>query len=164
MHYINLLVNTIILSTLSICFICIFFFTYTKDVEKYIVTNNVKYLFNNLMPNFNMLPSKQLAILKEGVNNIKLPNLEEEDAKAIESNNELLSKTKIFLGSLFVLAMVFSYHMCKKHGLNFTELLSNNLILLICIALVEFIFLNYIAKKYISADPNMIIKNILKSF
>jgi len=158
MHHINLIVNTIILSTLSICFIGIFFFTYTKDAEQYIVTNNLKYLSNNLLPNFNMLPSKQLSILKEGVNNIKLPNMNEEDAKAIKANNLVLDKTKVFLGSLFVLAMVFSYYMCKKHNLNFTELLSNNLILLICIALVEFIFLNYVAKKYISVDSNIIIK------
>jgi hypothetical protein len=162
MNLIKLAVNTSMLVALAISCIGIFFFTYAKDIEKDIVVNNVKYLIDNLSPNFSYLPSTEYNILKNNINNIKLSNMDKEDAEVSNANNELLKKSTKVLGTVFVLSFVFSYYMCNKYNLDFTDLLYHNLILVGCVAVVEYMFLNLVAKNYTSADPNIIINNLIK--
>jgi hypothetical protein len=160
MNLIMLAVNTSMLVAFAVCFIGIFFFTYAKDVEKDIVVNNVRYLIDTLIPNLNLLPQSSYNILKNNVNNIKLANMDKEDAEVTNANNELLKKSAKVLGIVLVLSLAFSYYMCNKYNLDFNDLLYHNLILVGCVALVEFMFLNLIAKNYISADPNIVARNL----
>jgi hypothetical protein len=160
MNLIKLAVNTSMLVAFAVCFIGIFFFTYAKDIEKDIVVNNVRYLIDTLTPNLKLLPQPVYNILKNNVNNIKLANMDKEDAEVTNANNELLKKSAKVLGIVLVLSLAFSYYMCNKYNLDFNDLLYHNLILVGCVALVEFMFLNLIAKNYISADPNIIARNL----
>jgi len=161
MNLIKLAVNTSMLAAFAVCFIGIFFFTYAKNVEKNIVVDNVKYLIDNLSPNFNLLPHNEYSFVKNNINNFKLSNMDKEDNEVEEANKHLLIQSAKVLGCILVLALVFSYYMCNKYNLDFTDMLYHNLILVGCVALVEFIFLNLVARNYTSADPNIIINNLL---
>jgi hypothetical protein len=161
MDLIKLSVNTSMLVALTVCFIGIFFFTYAKNIEKEIVVNNVKYLIDSLTPSFNLLPQTEYNILKNNINNVQLSNMDKEDNEVSEANNLLLVQSTKVLGVILVVSLVFSYYMCNKYNLDFTDLLYHNMILVGCIALVEFIFLNLVAKNYTSADPNMIVNNLI---
>lgn len=161
MELIKLAINTSMLVAFAVCFIGVFFFTYAKNVEKNIVVNNVKYLIDTLTPNFNLLPRTEYNLLKNNINNVKLTNMDKEDAEVTSVNNDLLNQSAKVLGCILVLALVFSYYMCNKYNLDFTDMLYHNLILVGCVALVEFIFLNLVAQNYTSADPNMIVNNLI---
>jgi hypothetical protein len=87
--------------------------------------------------------------------------MDKEDNEVSEANNLLLVQSTKVLGVILVVSLVFSYYMCNKYNLDFTDLLYHNMILVGCIALVEFIFLNLVAKNYTSADPNMIVNNLI---
>ncbi len=155
-------VNVILSVALASSFIGFFFFTYGKIIEKEIVVKNVDYTINeftDLIKNFTS-PNIRFELIKE-INNIKLPNMDKEDEEVKLNNKKLLVKSGKYLGMLFAVSLLIVIAICYIYNLNFVEILSQNLILLCGIALVEFLFLRFVIAKYISADPNVVKKQIL---
>ena len=158
----NISVNVILSVALAASFIGIFFFTYVKNVEKEIVVKNVNYTISNftdLIKNL-MSPVVKTELIKE-LNVSKLPNMNEEDNKVEQDNNILLFKSGKLLGLLLAISLIVAIGICYIYNLNFIEIFSQNLILLCGIALVEFLFLRLVISNYISADPNVVKKQIL---
>lgn len=67
------------------------------------------------------------------------------------------------IGVLLVGGLLGSYYIAKTYNLDYKELVTRNLIILGIIALVEFVFVTYIAKQFISADPNYVKRIIAKT-
>ena len=84
------------------------------------------------------------------------------DKKVNDNNTQLQVKAGVILGILLVVSLVTAWYISEKYKLNLPFILSQNLILLCGIGLVEFVFLKFIAANYISANPNIVKKKILE--
>jgi hypothetical protein len=171
MDFINIICNVILSVIFAASFICIFFFTYAKNVEKQIVLDNLKYIVTTLLGTpISLLKSEGLydtnilSQLKPGKDDY------EADKTVIDNNNKLMKKSFLYIGILLVvgLSIVFGLSMYENRDKNegvglmyFRTLILKNLFMVSGIALVEFIFLTLIAAKFKAADDNAIIKEIL---
>lgn len=134
-------------------FICVFFFTYAKNVEEQIVIKQTQELVYDLMGDvLKFEPVKNS--LKEVVPNLKSPDMSREDKKVERDNQLLLNQalSLIIISSVVVFTIVFS--LVYIFNLSFVKIIVPNIIILGFVGLVEFLFLRYIAFNYISFDPN----------
>ena len=160
----HLIVNVILSVAFASSFIGAFFFTYGKEVEKSIIVNNVQYTVDELLGFPSALLSDDIKKkLITYLNDVKLSDMTVADKKVSDNNTQLLQKAGIILSILLVVSLVASFYISKKYNLNFPFILSQNLILLCGIGLVEFVFLKFIAGNYISANPNIVKKKILET-
>jgi hypothetical protein len=172
------MLNNVILSVTFISvFIGIFFFTYGKTVEKEIVLNNLTYTIDGLTSTFSLLPHRINQEIKNKIKNIKLPNMDDEDEKTNKANIKLRNNAAMLLGGCFILCLIISFILAKyifkndnenenKNFLNFftNEFIFPNLILLLGIAITEFLFLNCVIRSFIAADLNIIYKSVIELF
>jgi len=153
--FISILVNVIFVTI----FIGIFFFTYGKIVEQQIVKSHAEFIAKELSKDVKLLiPSNVSAGF---VDKLIPPNMDSEDAIARKNNSDLLSTSIKVLGSIFIIGMGFVFWYSKKYNLPLKIILIRNIVLLLGVALTEFIFLTIITKNYISFDPNYIKHKIL---
>lgn len=148
-------------------FIGFFFFTYAAYIEKQVVASQMEFLCENITnftSYFGKTPNK---LLYNHINNLKLPDLSHEDQEVKESNKKILDKV-IKLNTyaiVIVIAIIiftnYKYNNGNEYPLN--EVIPQNLVILLVIALVEYVFLTYIGARYISLNPNNIKENILKN-
>jgi hypothetical protein len=158
------LINLIISVTFVSTFIAIFFFTYASGIERKIVVNQVDYIVEDLFGSLNQfVPEEYKPQLKNILANLEAPQMELADKVVKDSNKELLKTAAKVVGVVFLIGMGSSYYLSNKYGYNFKDILIQNLIILAGVALVEFVFITYIAPQYISGDPNYTRRTILKS-
>ena len=157
------IVNVSLNVAFAACFIGFFFFTYAKEVEKHIVVNNVEYTVNDLLGNgVEMLPDMVRGIIGAKIKSTKLPNMDAADKKIEDANNELLKLSAMVLGGLLIIVLIGTKYISDANNINYEDAIYHNLILLVCIGITEFIFLKGIAENYISANPNIVMYNIVK--
>lgn len=163
-HLPHLIVNVILAVALASSFIALFFFTYGKEVEKNIVIGNVEYIVDDLLSfPTSLLPDEAKYKLITYLDNVKLSDMTQSDQNVTNNNNELLKISGITLGSMLIISIIIAYIISKKYELDFPFTISQNLILLCGIALVEFIFLKYVLTNFISANPNIVKKKLLEA-
>jgi len=173
MDLIDIICNVILSVIFAAGFICIFFFTYAKNVEKQVVINNLNYIVNSLLSSPIYL-FKNLSVynyVNNKLSELKSPNDDlDEDSNVIKINNDLMKKSYTYIGILlFVgLIIVFVLSIYKnrdndiKSGLiYFFILILKNLFMTSGIGLTEFIFLKFVASQFMAADDNVIIKQVL---
>jgi len=157
-------VNIAMSVALATTFIAIFFFTYVKDVERKIVVKNVNYIVDDLAEGVvPFLPKELKKQLYYNLDKIKLPNMDAVDKKVADDNNKLLVKSAKLFGTSFIILMVVAFFISKTYNLNFYELFITNLLLLCAIAFTEYAFLNVVIFEWISADPNKVKSEVIKS-
>ena len=172
MDFINIICNVILSVIFAASFICIFFFTYVKDVERQIVLDNLKYVVSTLL-------STPIELLKSAglydINKLSelIPTTEDDynaDKTVMDNNNKLMKKSYTYIGillgvGLFIVLLLSIY----KHGLHnkkaglmyFFMLILKNLLMVSGIGIAELIFLISIGANYKVCDNNVIIKGIL---
>ena len=91
------------------------------------------------------------------------PDMSAEDKSAADSNRALLSKAGLAVGGVFVAGLVAVGLMSLIFGFSFLELLKENLVVLMVAASVEFVFLSFFARNYVSLDPNMVKLEVIKA-
>lgn len=159
----HIIVNVSLNVAFAACFIGFFFFTYAKEVEKQIVINNVEYTVSDLFGNaVELLPDTVRGIAGAKLKSTKLPNMEQADKKVEAANNELLKLSAMVLGGLLFIVLIATKYISDANNINYEDAIYHNLILLVCIGITEFIFLKGIAENYISANPNIVMYNIVK--
>jgi len=164
-YYPHLIVNVMLSVAFASSFIGLFFFTYGKDVEKNIVIANVEYIVDSLLSfPTSLLSDDTKQKVKTYLTNVKLGDMTQADETVSNNNNDLVRTAAILLSSMLVTIIVITYIISKKYELNFPEIIGQNLILLCGIALVEFVFLKFVARNFISANPNVVKKKLLDSF
>lgn len=147
--------NVILATTFAATFLCVFFFTYTKNVEKSITINNVDTVIDDLFGFLSICPIPVKVILKNKLSNIKIDMKEQDDATEV-SNNKLLKLSALVIIPFFIINLIISYFLVGNEDNNYIKTICGNLYLLCGIIIVEYIFLKYIASFYISADPNYV--------
>lgn len=149
-------------------FLVIFFFSYVSKIENLIVEDQVKYLIDSFTSDQKFFITDPVVkdTIKKSIVDIQAPDLTTEDEEVREHNEKLKGRSyQIILGILLVgLIVFFSYFLyCLNKG-NIRpclKMLITSLILLAAIAGTEIFFLNGIARKFVSVDPNYFRHKIL---
>ena len=158
----NGICNILVSLTIFSAFLSIFYFTYASYIENQILNNQIKILVDNLTYNikdFNIDTNYLLKIINE----TKLPDLSKEDIEVTNTNSQLIKKSLLIFGIFSLISLIIIFIICYVYKVNINEILKNNFILLVFVAITEIFFLNIIAKSYISLDPNIIKKNFINN-
>ena len=163
--YIDIICNVILSVIFAASFICIFFFTYAKNVEKQVVINNLNYVVESLvgspialLKSYSLFDTSKLSQLNSDHNADA-----EADKKVADNNNLLQNKAYKYIGIMLTLGLitVITLALCYKDISYIPLVIFKNILLTCGIALTEFIFLICIGAKYMAADNNVIIKQFL---
>lgn len=143
-------------------FIVIFFFLYARRVEEKIVEIQVKNVINDMYEDLNTLrvPEDFTKII---LNNMKNPNLTEEDLAVTENNKKVLKNAIIYSSLLLLFSGIGIFYIHSKYKIDLKILFKKSLIIILFVALTEFYFLNRIAQNYNAIDPNKIKLLILEN-
>ena len=158
----NGLLNVILIAT----FISVFFFTYAARIERQIVEDQMVHVIKELMSDLVILPSEQKEVLRNFINNIPEIDMKEADALISAHNSALLKKAIMFCGiGIAVVSFIVTllWYFCD---FSLKEMCCKASIALLFVALTEFIFLTFLARRFRSADSNyvklMLLENIEK--
>lgn len=149
--YANLLLSVLFISL----FICIFFFTYASRVERQIVIDQTNQIVDQFTDTIHEV-TPQNELLSDFVSKLDPGDLSTEDEKVAQQNRALLQQATLWIGIFVVVLVILSAGIVWYWKLDWKKLLWTNLIILFCVALTEFFFLGFIARNYISFDPNYI--------
>lgn len=162
----NILLHVALMAT----FLTIFFFTVASKIEAQIVKEQVDFVMDDIIGDaFQYIPSEQERTLLIDNLTTELPNKDDLKSvdEAVQKNNEKTFKTAfnflmIVVGTTLVLligmAIIFKWDF---QDIKF--LLISGIIGLVFVAITEMTFLIVIAKNYISASPNLIRSQAIKT-
>ena len=157
---------TVIMNVLLISlFIGIFFFTYGSYIEGKIVNNQMEFLSSDISNIVRLFGENTNNNFKEKIKTFILPDLHEEDKKAKEANNKIMMKAfkvNIFFAIVVIIAIATIYITSNK-DFSMRVLITQNLILLLFVALTEFSFITFFVSDFVSIDPNNIKYNFIKN-
>jgi len=142
-------------------FLSIFFFTYVSKIEEQVVKNQVSFIVNDLLKPLKMISKESLNYASLLANNIPTPNLSAEDDEVEKHNHEVYMNTMKLIAISFIVGMIILFYISKKYKLNFWQIVKKNTIIILFVALTEYLFLNCFAKNYMSADPNIVKRTII---
>ena len=153
------IVNIILNITLIGTFIGIFFFTYGKTIEENIVKTQSEFIADSIAKDISTFIDKPTAITMS--KQIQIPDMSKQDNQVQIQNSQLQQNAFHILSILFISGIIISLIITKIYKLNFLSLLKTNLIILLFVAITEYIFLTYIGQNFISVDPNFVRYKIL---
>lgn len=161
---ISIILNVCLIST----FIGIFFFTYAAKVEGEIVSEQVDFLVRDFTDGvLAVAPKSIVRDLRDNVKSSKLPDMSKVDEQAAEANKKLIQLASKVLGGLLVFGIASSLIIWRMNkdtisSSDMLRILKETLVILLMVAITEFVFITYIAKSYITAEPNQIKKRIIE--
>lgn len=144
-------------------FIVIFFFTYVSKIEKEVIKIHIEDMTKNLFQETDLyLNSQQKDIIKKVIQ-LNRPEVTEsvlrDDKRVEDYNNELFKKSIKLFSLLFVIGIILIgiiYITRKKDdNINLFIVIRNSLIILACVAVLEFAFVTIISKNYILVDSTL---------
>lgn len=155
---------TVITNVLFISlFLGLFFFTYAAYIEQSVVKDQMAFLSNEISSSVKILGPDISDQFKTYINS--LPNINLEDAdKTVEQMNKNTKFNAIIANlvfTIFVAICVYGIYSRSDKSFSISEILIKNFIILIFVALTEFIFLTYFGSKFISLNPNLIVHNLI---
>lgn len=153
--------NTIMTVILVATFLTIFYFTYVSHVEESIAKEQIELLVDDFTSDLQLLPAQDRELLKQNLKNVKRQNMSSQDQEMEEHNKKVVSDALTALVILNVIGIGIAYYLSYKYEFSFWEILKHNLIVLIFIALTEFIFLNVFVRNYISVEVNKVKLQVL---
>ena len=154
----NIILSVVLIST----FIGVFFFTYASMIEKNIVETRCKTIVEDLTNSFSTVATPNvLKSINEKLEQLAPPNLSEEDKKVAENNKALIKKSAIVILLLLIVGLSIVFILYKIYKFPVKGLIINNLIMLVFVALTEFIFLTFFAQNFITVDSNFIKNKII---
>lgn len=177
-NYFSIFSNALIQGVIVFTFLTIFFFSYVTDVEKEEYSKQISMVVDNIYNEYkkdieDILPKddEKRKIAKAGIYGIIDTNEEyisktaQTDRKELDDSNQKIIKNSvlsvlflfIICVSLLIIFAIFGYCIPIK------DFVKEGFFILIFIFIVEFLFLNIIAKNYISANPNKVKKEIAQS-
>lgn len=171
-------IKSIIQSFIVFTFLTIFFYTYVSSVEKeeyetqlnYIVDDLFTHYQPNIKPLFPTNPLKKDLVKTEiyGIIDYSKDYIEDstsENNKSINERNETIIKQSVYIVALYfvicgIVVLGLSYY---GYDINLKDNLKEGFFILIFIFIIEFTFLNMIAKHYLSGNANHVTSTISKS-
>ena len=163
----KVLINVLLIST----FICIFFFTYGTFIEKTVITNQMDIIANNFIDTFRLFGNSPNTNLKNTiVNTLLIPDtinkISEEDHDALKNNPDIIKLVTYFILGFIGVVIVIIGGFLGTNFLTFCdlkEILIESSVILLFIALTEYIFLSFFGSKFISIDTNTIKLEIINN-
>lgn len=145
-------------------FLTFFFFTYVKYVEKKIVIKNVNYLVDTIGDSVVPILSSDIKnLIYSELSSYKLADMKDINKQVEDSNNLLFYKTVKLQIIIIVIISILIFILCLLYDLNFTEIFITNIFLLFIVIITEYLFLNHVIFNWISANPNIVNQQIIKS-
>jgi hypothetical protein len=147
-------------------FIILFFFTYGSYIEKKIVVEQMVFLSKDIKNFFSIFGKNINDNISKKLNDIPMPNLETQDLKAKENNNKIkIDSLKFIVLFILVISIIvyFNYSKYGNNSYNLGNIISENLVILVGIGIIEFVFLTYFGSRYISINPNLVKLTILET-
>ena len=170
---ISILSNSLIQGSIVFAFLTFFFFTYVVNVEKEEFEKQVNMvvdvIFERYSEKFRLLLNNKLP--KTAFYGV-IDSTEEDFIKSsLKDTEELTKKNKEIISSsvksvgIFIISTIFIISVLSFYGycISFKDITKEAIFILFFIFLVEFTFINLIAKNYISANPNYVKNKIARS-
>lgn len=170
---ISILSNSLIQGSIVFAFLTFFFFTYVVNVEKEEFEKQVNMvvdvIFERYSEKFRLLLNNKLP--KTALYGV-IDSTEEDFIKSsLKDTEELTKKNKEIISSsvksvgIFIISTIFIIATLSFYGycISFKDITKEAIFILFFIFLVEFTFINLIAKNYISANPNYVKNKIARS-
>ena len=163
------LVQVILQIVLSSIFICVFFFTYGKTQEEKSLERQISFLIDDFIGNkFFLLGDFEKDVLKGTIKDLEI-DTSESDEKIKKSNEEVWNNTKKFILYMMVAGGVSVYLLWNSStstsgmwkSFNLSTSITDSMLAVAVVALIEFIFLTYLGSKFITIDTNLIKSRIL---
>jgi hypothetical protein len=162
---------------LLVCFIAIFlavfFFTYTTSIENHIVVNQVEYLIKDFKNDIKGIPEPYMSEINNQIQNMSEPDFEElkkADKQVLENNKKVINDSIKYIGIFSIIVVIIVIFLLYLHKLNHPyssitdnlyHIIKENSIILMFIAITEFIFLMCFGRNYRSVDPNFVKHTVL---
>jgi hypothetical protein len=147
-------------------FISVFFFTYVSKVEGDVVKSQMSRIVNDLAGGSNLIltPDQKKSIGTAIQNNLVVPDMSTEDAEVKSNNNKLKKKALKIFGSIVIAGLAVIAYLYMKYSINLTEIVKYSLIILLVVALTEYLFVTEVSKNYEIVDPNYVRYLIMNNF
>ena len=145
------------------------FFTYGKTQEEKSLERQISFLIDDFVGSkFFFLGKSEKNILKGIIQDLDV-DTSETDEQVKKSNEEVLNKTKKFILYMILIGVVSVYFLWSSStdssgmwkSFNLSTAITDSLIAVSIVALIEFIFLTYLGSKFITIDTNLIKTRIL---
>lgn len=164
---IDILLGVVMIAT----FISVFFFTYVSRVEGEIVESQVRKIVKDLTSSLAFYSSgsnnnAKEMLLKQALERLTVPDLSSADAEVREKNHEIKKKAALIFGVLIaigVFIIFILYVIGHKYGkkIELRKLIISNIIILVLVAITEFVFVTTVSKNYQIVDANFVRYRIL---
>jgi hypothetical protein len=149
--------------TLGSIFIALYFLTIGTMIEKRVINNEVESIIDEFVDSAKVIHPDLKSLLYDRVKDLKPINMEKEDESVRKQNSLLVTKALKIMAVIFAVGMTLTFGLLYIHKLSVKEFLLTNLASFLSVVFIYFIFSNYFASSYKSADPNFIKKTILES-
>lgn len=146
-------------------FICVFYFTYAVHIERNVIKNQVESVVDDFVEDLAFLPQDMLDKMKQYTKSLKISGTgaEEADAKVEKANKEIFYNAIKIISISLVIGLLGITAASYYFKFSMIELLKKNSIILVLIALTEFIFLTFFGQNYMSADSNYVKYELINS-
>lgn len=162
------IVNILIHVGVMALFLTIFFFTIAQYFEKKIIEDQIDFVIDDFVGStLKPISKNKKNEIKTDINNaFAKQDFSSADQTVIKENKKISNKAWIFVsilfGTILIIALIFGFiFKWEKYYIKF--LFNSALISLIFVAITETLFMFLIAQNYLSADPNKIKLNIIKT-
>ena len=169
MFGINFILLVLIQVTCIFIFLSVFFFTYAAKVEEDIVKSQVKFVIDDLVgTNSNVLPGDIKEIIQDNINSIDInSDYFKTQNKIMEDNNDKIKTdlyTKIAIVSGGLVGIIIVSYILNKYfpvlndhkQIHLKSICMETIVILLFVALTEYMYLTYFAARNISVRPNLI--------
>jgi len=151
---------------LAFVFMILFFFFYVQKVENESFSRQIQLSIQELLDQLGIhldkLPKEIRdllhALIEKQKEEVEI-NYEDEDREIRDNNNDILRMTIVYGVVIFCVPIVFALIVSiLNYSLPFNAMLRESFFGILFIGITEFIFLTFIISRYITADPNIIVK------
>jgi hypothetical protein len=156
-------INILLNSGLIIIWIAIFYFLYVSKLEQEIIKKQANIITYDLVSSIKpFLRTSDINNLKA---NLRAPDMTDEDNRAAVYNqnikNSAYNQIIVIFAIIIGLALLISIYFIDSKKSNYITILQLNLIMLVIVALTEFLYAVSLPNNYIIGDPNYVKFKIL---
>lgn len=151
-------IKTILSVVLISAFIGVFFFTYVAKVEEKIVKRQSIEIIKGFTEDIRkLLPRPMLKQVYDSIEPSLVPqDLSSEDEEVKISNAELIKKARRIIVIFTVIGLLLVVLLCFIFKVNPKDIIINTLVILVFVAVTEYVFVTYIVQNYNTIDSNFV--------
>jgi hypothetical protein len=158
-EYKKILVNASVSVGMMSIFLTVFYFYYVLSVEHEMIEDNVNIMVKELSQSIK--PFLTPMMKKNIEENLKNPDMKEQDNNVIKSNDKIKSEAIKIMSIICVLGIIIGYGLSVYFNIDFYNIIVSNILIVIILGITEYSFLHILPSKIITGDPNFIIYKVL---